>query len=68
MNTVKEVIKAAKQLGLHVTENSNAAYAAKNLREANTRILELEAIAIMTNANVRKVKLKEYMEKYHGTR
>ena len=42
--TVKQVIVAAKKLNLFVTENSNALHAAKNLREANTRITQLEEI------------------------
>lgn len=39
-----QIIEAAKKHGLHITENSNAAHAAKNLFEANKRIIELEAI------------------------
>jgi len=63
-----EVIKAAQKHGLYVTENSNAVHAAKDLREANNRLLEIEAIAVMTNTNRQRVKLNEYMEKYHGTK
>ena len=66
MNTIKLVREAAAKLNLHVTENSNAAHAAKDLREANNRLLEIEAISVMTNTVVQRVKLNEYMEKYHG--
>ena len=52
MNTIKLVREAAAKLNLHVTENSNAAHAAKDLRTANCRLLEIEAISVMTNTVV----------------
>lgn len=39
-----QLIQAAKDLGLYVTDSSNAIHAAKNLLEANKRITDLEKI------------------------
>jgi hypothetical protein len=44
MMNKQQIRVAAKKLNLHVTQNSNAANAAKDLFKANQRIVALEAI------------------------
>ena len=61
----QELIKAAKEHGFYITENSNAIHAAKNLRDANDRLVTLESIMDITNKNEREVKLRDYKEKHN---
>ena len=61
--TKKEVIKAGKKLGLFITENSGADYAAKNLLECNKRLCELETIMALPNDQI-KSKFNAYCKKW----
>ena len=61
---LKEIKAEAKKHGLFVTENSNADHAAKNLLQANNRLLELEAIAEIADDKTRSSKLNAYRKKW----
>ena len=62
----RQIITAAKKLNLHVTDNSNAANAAKDLFKANQRIVELEAIINITSDDLSHSELlvKNYYKKW----
>jgi len=66
MNTLSksQLIKQAKGHNLFVTANSNAEYAAKNLLQANDRLIELEAVVQMPEGNARTVAFNNYMKKW----
>ena len=59
--TKRQVIELAKDYGLYITENHNAINVAKNLYDANQRIVELELI--VTTIPVSQ-EIKNYKEKW----
>ena len=59
--TKRQVIELAKHYGLYITENHNAINVAKNLYDANQRIVELESIVTMMPVSQ---EIKNYKEKW----